>query len=159
MFAMAGARYVHNVLVNRLLGIMYREFRRPCQSLPSDMRVNVSKRGFFYPDVVALCGKPEFRNDEHLDTLLNPSVIVEVSPPSSELWDRGRKFEQYRTIDSLREYVLVSAERISIDLYTRQPDGRWLLTALDSLEQSLDLQSVGCKIPLAELYDKIDFDA
>ena len=156
MFAKAGARYVHNVLVNRLLGIMYRELRPPVNRCPATCASMSRREDSSIPMWSRCAGNRNSATTNTWIPLLNPSVIVEVSSPASELWDRGRKFEQYRTIDSLREYVLVSAERISIDLYT---DGRWLLTALDSLEQSLDLQSVGCKIPLAELYDKVDFDA
>jgi Uma2 family endonuclease len=120
------------------------------------MRVRVSATGLYtYPDVVAACGERRFL-DERRDTLLNPSLLVEVLSPSTEAYDRGRKFEHYRSIESLREYLLVASDRVHAELYTRQPDGRWLLTSADRLEDSLDLESVGCRLALLDLYEKTD---
>ena len=78
-----------------------------------------------YPDVSAFCGEPQFL-DGQLDTLLNPSLVVEVLSPSTEAYDRGRKFELYQAIESLREYLLLASDRMHADLYTRQADGSWL---------------------------------
>jgi Uma2 family endonuclease len=120
------------------------------------MRVRVSATGLYtYPDIIVVCDEPQFL-DETRDTLLNPSLIVEVLSPSTEAYDRGRKFEHYRSVESLSEYLLVSAERVSAELYTRQPDGRWMLTAAGRLEDSLDLQSAGVHLALADLYQKVD---
>ena len=125
----------------------------------SDMRVRVNATGLYtYPDVVVVCGEPQFL-DETRDTLLNPSLIVEVLSPSTEFYDRVRKFEHYRSVESVSEYLLVSSERVSAELYTRQPDGRWLLTAASRMEDSLDLQSVGAHLALADLYEKVDLTA
>ena len=158
MFAMAGARLAHNLLLAHLLRDIGQQLRgKPCEICPSDMRVLVSATGLYtYPDAVAYCGEPRLL-DQHLDTLLNPQLIIEVLSPSTEAYDRGRKFEHYQSIDSLREYLMVSSDRIHADLYTRQPDDRWLLTSATRLEDSLDLQSVGCSIALASLYEKVDF--
>jgi Uma2 family endonuclease len=82
--------------------------------------------------------------------------LVEVLSPSTEAYDRGRKFEHYRSIESLRGYLLVASDRVHAELYTRQPDGRWLLTSADRLEDSLDLESVGCRLALLDLYEKTD---
>jgi Uma2 family endonuclease len=111
---------------------------------------------YAYPDVVAVCGEPRFLDDQD-DTLLNPGLIVEVLSPSTEACDRGRKFEHYKSIESLREYLLVASDRMHADLYTRQPDGRWLLTSADKLEDSLTLESVGAEVALADLYEKVEF--
>jgi Uma2 family endonuclease len=111
-----------------------------------------------YPDLTALCGEPQFL-DETQDTLLNPSLIVEVLSPSTEFYDCVRKFEHYRSVESVSEYLLVSSERVRAELYTRQPDGRWLLTTAGRMEDSLDLQSVGAHLALADLYEKVDFPA
>jgi Uma2 family endonuclease len=158
MFAMAGASLVHNILVANLIGELHGKFRAaPCRVLPSDMRVRVTSTELYtYPDVVAVCGEPKLL-DNQLDTLLNPHLIVEVLSSSTEAYDRGRKFEHYQTIESLREYLLVASDRMRADLYTRQPDGRWLLTSARGPEDSLDLQSVGCSLALASLYEKVDF--
>ena len=157
MFPMAGAKWAHNLLVGNLVRELGQQLRsRPCAVCPSDMRVRVNTSGLYtYPDVVVVCGKPEFPDDQ-LDTLLNPNLLVEVLSPSTEAYDRGRKFELYRTIESLGEYLLVSSDRVQVDLYTRQPDGRWLLTSASGVEASLDLQSVGCRIGLSDLYEKVD---
>jgi len=158
MFAMAGASREHNLLVAHLLRDLGNQLRgKPCEVYPSDMRVRVSSTGLYiYPDVVAVCGEPRLL-DNQMDILLNPRVIIEVLSPSTEAYDRGRKFEHYQSIDSFKEYLLLASDRVHADLFTRQPDGRWLLTSATHLEDSLDLQSVGCSLALAGLYEKIDF--
>jgi Uma2 family endonuclease len=156
MFAMAGAKEAHNLLVANLIRELGQQLRsRPCRVYPSDMRVRVSATGLYtYPDVVVVRGEPRFL-DEQQDTLLNPSLVVEVLSPSTEAYDRGRKSEHYRLIESLGEYLLVASDRLSADLYTRQPDGRWLLASAGRLEDSLDLESAGCRLALADLYEKV----
>ena len=160
MFLMGGAREPHNLIVWNLaaeVGLQLR--KRPCRAYVNDMRVRVGSTGLYtYPDLTALCGEPQFL-DETRDTLLNPNLIVEVLSPSTEFYDRVRKFEHYRSVESITEYLLVSSERVSAELYTRQPEGRWLLTAVSRLEDSLDLQSVGVHLALADLYEKVDFPA
>jgi Uma2 family endonuclease len=97
------------------------------------------------------CGKPQLQ-DAHLDTLLNPTVLVEVLSPSTEAYDRGRKFEHYCSIDSLQEYLLVASDRMHTDLYTRQADGRWIMTSAGQRQDKLVLTSIGCELTLADLY-------
>jgi Uma2 family endonuclease len=158
MFLMGGAREAHNLIVLNLAAELRQQFRkRPCRAYMNDMRVLVNATGLYtYPDVAAVCGEPQFL-DETRDTLLNPSLIVEVLSPSTEGFDRGRKFEHYRSVESVGEYLMLASERVSAELYTRQPDGRWLLTFAGRLEDSLDLQSVGVHLALADLYEKVDF--
>src|SRR6266404_1708800 len=123
MFAMAGAREAHNLIALNLAAALHPQLRaRPCRAYISDMRVRVSATGLYtYPDILVVCGEPQFL-DERRDTLLNPNLIVEVLSPSTEAYDRGRKFEHYRSVESLSEYLLVSSERIIAELFTRQPD-------------------------------------
>jgi Uma2 family endonuclease len=83
---------------------------------------------------------------------------VEVLSPSTEAYDRGRKFEQYGAIASLQEYLLVASDRMHVDLYTRQADGRWLLTSANRLEDTLELESMNCRLGLAELYEKVELE-
>jgi len=158
MFAMSGASVVHNRLVLRVLRELANQLRNgPCEPFPSDMRVFVPATSLYtYPDAVVVCGEPRLA-DAHLDTLLNPSLLVEVLSPSTEAYDRGRKFEHYQSIESLREYLLVASDRIHADLYTREPDGRWFLTSASRLEDVVALRSVGCRLKLTDLYEKIDF--
>jgi Uma2 family endonuclease len=160
MFAMGGARWTHNRLVANLIASLHQQLHAgPCQTLPSDMRVQVDATGLYaYPDVIVVCGEPKFL-DENRDTLLNPRLIVEVLSPSTEFYDRVRKFELYRSVESVSEYLLVSSVRVSTDLYTRQPDDRWLLSTATRIEDSFELQSVGARLVLSDLYEKVDLAA
>ena len=158
MFAMSGAREPHVLIAGNAASELNQQLRkRPCRVYPVDMRVRVTPVGLYtYPDISVVCGEPQFL-DEDRDTLLNPTVIVEVLSESTEAYDRGQKFELYRSLESLSEYLLISSRRISAELFTRQPDGRWMLTARTSLEDSIELQSIGCELPLADLYEKVEF--
>jgi Uma2 family endonuclease len=158
MFAMAGAGWNHNLLVANAiiqLGIQMRS--QPCRVVPSDMRVRISATGLYtYPDVVVVCGEPQFLDGQH-DTLLNPTLIVEVLSPSTEAYDRGRKFEHYRSIPSLKEYLLVASDRVHVDRYTLRPDSDWVIHSADGLGETIELGGVGCTLSLADLYDRVDF--
>jgi Uma2 family endonuclease len=157
MFAMAGAADSHNLIVTNLTREFSQQLRkRPCFTYSHDMRVRVSATGLYtYPDVMVVCGERQFLDDRR-DNLLNPAVIVEVLSPSTEAYDRGRKFENYRLLESLREYVMVASERIGADLYTRQPDGRWMLRAASRLEDVLEIESIDCRLVLADVYEKVE---
>lgn len=157
MFAMSGAKEVHILITGNAMGQFYQQLRRrQCKVYSHDMRVCVSPAGLYtYPDI-AVCGKPEFL-DSDFDTLLNPTVIIEVLSKSTEAYDRGQKFKLYRSLESLTEYLLVSSLEVSADLFTRQPDGQWLLTAKSNLEDSLELKSVDCRLLLSDLYEKVEF--
>jgi Uma2 family endonuclease len=113
---------------------------------------------YTYPDIIVVCGEPRLQ-DGHFDTLLNPTLIIEVLSPSTETYDRGKKFDHYKTLESLREYLLISSDRIHADLFTRRSDDRWLLSSADGLESSLDLESIGCHLALVDLYEKVDLPA
>lgn len=156
-FAMAGAGERHNMIVTNISGEIRDQFKgRPCRNYSNDMRVRISPTGLYtYPDIVAVCGEARF-DDEHKDTLLNPTVIVEVLSPSTEAYDRGEKFWHYRQLESLVEYVLVAQDRRRIEHYVRQPDGQWLLSESSSLEDTVQLLSIDCRLSLAEVYDKAD---
>ena len=138
---MAGASFAHNQIVANLVREVGNALRRgPCQALPSDLRVRIPGRDRYkYPDALIICGAPVFE-DGARDTLLNPSVLFEVLSESSERYDRGLKFADYRTIPSLQEYVLVSQDRPVVEHYVRQEDGAWLLREL-GLGQHLRLQA------------------
>jgi Uma2 family endonuclease len=158
MFAMAGASRAHNlVAVNVLREVSAQLRHRQCEVYSGDMRVRVNPTGLYtYPDGVIVCGKPEFA-DTDLDTLVNPGVLIEIVSPSTEAYDRGRKFEQYRSVPSLREYLLISSERMHVDLFTRQPDGPWMLVSADKPEATIELTTIVCTLTLSALYEKIEF--
>jgi Uma2 family endonuclease len=160
MFAMSGASFVHNVVVANIVGILHAQLRgNPCGVIPSDMRLRIGPRGrYAYPDVTVVCGKPELL-DGRKDILLNPTVPVEVLSPSTADLDRGFKFVAYTAIPSLRQYVLVAADRPSIEVFTREPDGRWVQAKAARLEDSVELDSIGCKLSLADVYERLEFPA
>jgi Uma2 family endonuclease len=159
MLAMAGAREGHNLVSTNTVREVSEQVRsRPCRVYGSDMRVGVGPADYVYPDVSAVCGAPQFL-DLTRDTLLNPNLIVEVLSPSTEAYDRGRKFELYQSIPSFTEYLLLASDRIHADLFVRQPSGFWLLRSFSALEDVLTLESVGCRLKLADLYEKIEFAA
>lgn len=157
IFAMAGASRAHNTIVLNTGSEIRRHLKnRPCKAYVNDMRVKVSPTGLYtYPDLVVVCGKEQFE-DTQLDTLLNPTLIIEVLSDSTEAYDRGRKFEHYRHLDSLIEYVLIAQHRPHVESYRRQPDHQWLLTECHGLEGTLRLQTIDCDLALAEVYDKVE---
>jgi Uma2 family endonuclease len=156
MFAMTGGSYFHNVILGNLVGELRQKLKgRSCTVCPNDQRVRVPETGLYtYPDIVVICGDPLFE-DEAVDTLLNPLLIVEVLSPTTEAYDRGKKFEGYRTIPTLAEYVLVSQHKPLVEQYLRQDDQHWLLTATSGRERSISLASIQCELGLAEIYDKV----
>ncbi|NUQ63920.1 MAG: Uma2 family endonuclease [Pirellulales bacterium] len=159
MFAMSGASREHNLIagnVSREAGNQLRD--RPCEVYQSDMRVKVSPTGLYtYPDVVIVCGEPQFE-DAEVDTLINPSVIFEVLSESTEDYDRGKKFEHYRKISSLREYVLIAQDRCHVERFTRQPDNRWILWESEDPEAVLELPSICCELKLSDGYAKVKLE-
>ena len=158
MFAMAGASEPHNLVASNAASLAHAQSRsKNCRVYRSDMRIRVLATGLnTYPDVVIVFGKPQCL-DERQDTLLNPKVIVEVLSPSSEAFDRGRKFDNYRQIESLEQYLLLSQGRMQAELYSRQPGGKWLINFATHPEEFVELSSVGCRLSLAECYEKVDF--
>jgi Uma2 family endonuclease len=158
VFAMAGASFAHNMIAsNTLVSLVPQLKRRSCTAHSSDLRVNVRATNFYaYPDIVVVCGQPQFE-DRHRDTLLNPTVIFEILSRSTEGYDRGEKFAQYRQSESLSDYVLVSQHRPLVEHFTRRPDESWLLKSFAGLDAILTIPSISCELPLAEIYDKVEW--
>jgi Uma2 family endonuclease len=152
--AMAGTTREHNLITLNVGGEISSQLKgRPSEAYVSDMRVYIDRTGLYtYPDVV-VCGEPQFQDDV-LDTLLNPTMIVEVLSPTTETYDRGKKFLHYRRLPTLKEYVIVSQDKILVERYVRQGDD-WLLTELNQLTDTLQLASIGCQVPLREIYAKV----
>ena len=155
IFAMAGASREHNRISGNAFGELWSQLRdRPCATYNSDMKVRTTEDHYAYPDVTVVCGEAQFGGEER-EVLLNPTLIVEVLSPSTEAWDRGGKFEQYRQRESLQEYVLIAQDRPHVERYARQEDGQWLLTEVNGLEAVLALPSIGGELALAEVYRKV----
>ena len=159
IFAMTGASRRHNLVAANVLASLHGQLRkRPCEVYSSDMRVKVSPAGLYtYPDVVVVCGEPLF-DDKHKDTLLNPTVLVEVLSKSTASYDRGEKFAHYRKLDSLAEYLVVAQDKYHVEHYTRQPGNRWLLSETDDIQKIIHLSSIECDLALADIYDKVEVD-
>jgi Uma2 family endonuclease len=159
IYAMGGASARHVGVVSNIVGELRNQLRqRPCQVYSTDLRLSVdAHRRYTYPDVMVVCDKPQFL-DKQLDTLLNPELIVEVLSESTRNYDRGDKFQQYRGIPSFREYLLVDQAKAHVERYSKQNDGTWSLSETDDMNGSIQLDSVGAKLPLAEIYFKIDFE-
>jgi Uma2 family endonuclease len=160
IIAMPGASRKHNLLVSNILASLHQQLRKSsCEVYPSDMRVKVSPSGLYtYPDVMVVCATPQF-DDAQADTLLNPAMIVEVLSPSTAAYDRGAKFARYRQLASLTDYLLVDQEAIYIEHFTRQPDGSWRFVAVSNRQAFLRIQSIGCKLEVEDIYEKVDLPA
>ena len=156
IFAMSGASEEHNLIVMNVAAALHAQFRgRPCKVYANDMRVKVSPTGLYtYPDVVAVCGEAQLE-DAHLDTLLNPTLLVEVLSSSTEAYDRGEKAEHYRRLPSLAEYLLISQDKPHLEHYRRQADGRWLLSEASQLHALISLPAIDCTLRLAAVYDRV----
>jgi Uma2 family endonuclease len=157
MYAMSGASYKHvRITGNFAYRLRNCLEKRPCAVLTSDLRLRVAPGGLYtYPDLV-VCGEPKFA-DNQADTLLNPLLIVEVLSPSTEAYDRGFKFAQYRTLEPLQEYALVSQQEPRVEVFRRQSGGEWLLSESVGLDAVCRFDSVDCAVALAEVYDKVTF--
>lgn len=158
IFDMSGASREHNIIAMNVGSEIRQQLKgKNCESYPSDMRVFVPTTGLFtYPDVVVVCGEPQFQ-DKEFDTLLNPTLLVEVLSPSTEGYDRGKKFAHYRSIESLQEYLLIAQDEHHIERYVRQGEF-WLLSETKLLSEKMELISIECVLDMSEVYDKIKFE-
>ena len=154
--AMAGASLRHNIIVANLMRELGSALRdSPCQPIASDQRVYVQETGLnTYPDIVVLCDEPEFF-DSHLDTLINPTLIIEVLSPSTEAYDRGEKFAHYRRLASFKEFLLVSQDKIRVEQYVRH-NGLWTFMEFDDPDAVIKLHTLDIEILLGEIYKRVN---
>jgi Uma2 family endonuclease len=158
-YAMTGASARHNLIVANIIGLLHSQLRgSPCRVFPSDLRLKIEATGLYtYPDVSVICGTIQFDAGRQ-DTVTNPGVLIEVLSPRTENYDRGKKFEHYRTIETLQEYIVVAQDRTHIEQYIRQDEHRWLLVDFFTADQSVQIDAIDCNLPLAEVYEYITFD-
>ncbi len=158
IYAMAGASPRHTLIsANTIASLTVRLRGRQCTVHTGDQRVKVGPTGMYaYPDVVVVCGIPRF-DDKQKDTLLNPTLLVEVLSRSTEDHDRTTKFYHYRKLESLTDYLLISQDSALVEHRTRQGSDRWLMSFFMGLETVVPLATLGCELPLAEIYDKIEW--
>lgn len=159
IFTMTAASRRHNLISVNLATLLNTQLRdRDCEVYASDLRVKVSTQGdYTYPDLVVVCGSPSFE-DSFNDTLLNPVLIIEILSKSTEAYDRGLKFQLYRGLEVLREFVLIAQDRCHLEHYHWQADDRWLLTETSELKGCLHLESIDVELVLEQIYFNVGLD-
>ena len=159
VFAMAGATKEHNKIVASIIGELYSFLKdNPCSIFPSDIRIHVEENTLYtYPDVTIACEEEKYLDDT-FDTLLNPTIIIEVLSPSTEDYDRGTKFKLYRGIPSLKNYVMVSSTEMLAEVYTRSGD-TWILTTAKGKEASIHISAIKYDLSLPDIYAQVDIQA
>ena len=157
VFAMAGASPNHSFLTSSVSALLYQQKPSACRIFSSDLRIHLAvARTYSYADCGIICGEPHFSSD-HQDNLVNPSLIVEVLSPSTEDYDRGKKFELYRTIESFCEYLIIHQDRPHVEHYSRQEDNSWLLREHMGKGASIIIPRFDTQISLSDLYSAITF--
>ena len=166
--AMAGESNSHGRISMNLAGLFFNQLRgTECEGRIKDTKIqsgdfskmkgNSMKGMFSYPDLVIICGKPEF-HDEFEDIVTNPKIIIEVLSPSTELFDRNTKFHRLSQFnETLTDYILVSQDKPMVEHFVRQTDGNWMLYTYFGVEESLDIRSIDCKITLEDIYERVEF--
>jgi Uma2 family endonuclease len=155
IYAMTGASRDHNHIVLNIAATLRGALRgSPCETFSNDLRVKVADSGLYtYPDVLVAC-PPISWDREHMDMLENPSVLVEVLSPSTELYDRNEKWARYQQLPSLQHYLLVAQNRVQIDHYSRDPRG-WRIETLSKLDDVVQLQAIGAELSLSDVYERV----
>ena len=150
--AMSGASLAHNLITVNTVTQLYNQLTEGrCRVFANDMRVGIREgTSYFYPDVVVVCDEPRFE-DNALDTLINPIVVIEVLSPSTEAYDRGEKSVRYPQLESLQEYILISQDTVQVEYYLRQGE-QWILSEFSALEDVLPLTSIGAELSLNQVY-------
>ena len=155
IIAMSGASRSHNrITLDTATQLNNQLMDGECEVFSGDMRVRTSPTvSYFYPDVIVVCGEPRFEDDT-FDTLLNPILVIEVLSPSTAAFDRGEKFEHYKQLASLQEYLLISQDSVRVEHYFLQ-ETQWLHNTFQRLEDVLSLASIECEVPLRAIYRRV----
>lgn len=158
--AMTGASRQHNLIAGNIFASLHSQLRsRPCEIYMGDMRVAVDEAEFYtYPDIVVACEDPQFLDGE-LDTLLNPTLLIEVLSPSTASYDRGEKFSRYRQLSSLQEYLIVAQSTPALEHYRKQSEREWILIDITDPEALVELPSIQCQLAMRDIYEKVNFDS
>lgn len=158
MFAMSGGSMNHSTVGVNLVSELRNALRgTPCSVRNSDLRVRAAPRTYMYPDATVVRGAARL-SDTEKDVLENPVAIFEVLSPSTEGYDRGRKFKMYRQIESLELYVLVAQDRMNIEVYQKGSNGLWVLSEADGADGVLEIPVIGVRIPLSAIYENVTFE-
>jgi Uma2 family endonuclease len=155
IYAMAGATRQHNLITGNVAGELRSQLKgKPCETYSNDMRVRIPRSGrFTYPDVVVVCGAPQFLDDE-FDTLLNPLLIVEVLSRTTGKYDLIEKFSDYRSIESFAEYLLIAQDSRALNHFVKR-NAIWTIQEVD---ERVELTTIACTLSLDEIYERVQFD-
>lgn len=156
IFAMSGAKFNHNrIKENAAVEIGLFLKGKPCSSLSSDMRVHIPQNTLYtYPDILIVCGEPEFQ-DDHMDTLLNPSVIIEVLSPSTSSYDQGKKFSLYQNLKSLTEYILIDSQELGARVFRKNDEGAWWISSIAyDINGSIEIGHIGLTLEMSTIYEQ-----
>jgi Uma2 family endonuclease len=155
---MAGASWEHGLIIGNTATALNNALTdKPCYVNPQDLRVKATMfHSYRYPDIAIVCGEPKFL-DETFDTLVNPIILIEVLSSTTEKEDRGKKLLEYRQIESLQEYLLISQESPQIERYLRQKGNDWLYSEVSGLESKITLPSIEVTLALSDVYKKVTF--
>lgn len=157
LYDMAGGTPDHALLAMAIGSVLGPRLRgKPCRPYGSELRVSLSYRTYAYPDATVLCGKREIA-EEDKNTVVNPTVVFEVLSPATERYDRGRKRVLYQRIPSIKAIVLISVEEPMVEVYERVADDEWSVRTYEGLDKVVPLAAIEAEMPLAELYDGIEF--
>ena len=156
LFAMSGASWAHNVIAKNINTLVLPFLKgKPCDMFGSDLRVHIPENSLYtYPDFTVICGEWETIDSEK-DTVTNPSVIVEILSKSTRDYDRGTKFNRYRSIKTLKEYILIDSLIVSVELFTRQNDERWILSEYKTLSDHFTIATIGLSLQLYDVYEDV----
>ncbi|MBF0232265.1 MAG: Uma2 family endonuclease [Desulfamplus sp.] len=159
IFAMVGASLNHNRINGNILQKLKNQIEgSSCDAFSSDMRVKVETIGkYTYPDIVIVCGDIELETIGGMETMLNPIVIIEILSDSTEAYDRGTKFQNYRLVSSLQEYILVSQSSCLVEKYVRSDEGSWRYLSYENMEHTMVIESVKCELMLSDIYYRVEF--
>ena len=158
IFAMSGASYQHNQIASALIGDIVQHLKgKDCNIFGSDLRVHTQLKSFYtYPDAVIICGPPSFVDNE-FDTIINPSILFEILSASTEEYDRTIKFDFYKNISSLKQYVLIDSRKILVEVFTRHPDQSWVSEKFTNIEEEWELSAIHYIGYVKQLYNGVSF--
>jgi Uma2 family endonuclease len=160
IFAMIGAGWQHNLITANIISELRPQLRgKPCKVFSGDLRVKIEATGLYtYPDVQVICDNMRFA-DNRTDTVINPTVLIEVLSPGTENYDRGNKFLHYRTIETLQAYLVVAQDTPRVELHIRQDAHQWLLSEITREADPIPLKAIGCTLTMPAIYEDLVFAA
>ena len=158
IFVMQGASDPHTIIGINIAGEFYLQLKgSSCVARSSDIKIRTPDRGMFsYADLTVVCGQARF-HDGTKDVLINPKVLVEILSPSSEAFDRGKKFAKYKLLESFTDYILIAQDEPQIDYFIKQPSGDWLQKSVSGMEAEISIASVDCTLRLSDVYSNVTF--